>query len=130
MDGPLETLLDQVRARGEWDSRQAAARTVQGVLEILGAHLVEGDRVELALLLPYPCGLILANGTHTGRVLTPERLIRAVAARDNSHPAAARRSVTAVLGAVAKSVDEALLNRILSRLPPGHGALFGRMEPA
>ncbi|MFI6350360.1 DUF2267 domain-containing protein [Streptomyces sp. NPDC050560] len=129
MDGPLEALLDQVRAGGAGTSRQDAARVAQRVLGVLGAHLDGGARADLALVLPYPCGLILADAPPADEPLATEDFIRE-AAGDVSDPVAARRAVTAVLAAVADVTDDALLRRMLAGLPPGHAVLFGRMEPA
>ncbi|MFD4629156.1 DUF2267 domain-containing protein [Streptomyces sp. NPDC058284] len=125
----LEVLLDQVRERGAFASRQQAAGAVENVLAILGAHLVGDDRTDLARLLPEQCGAVLAEAEPASEPLTPLEFVDAVAARTGEDTAEARRAVTAVLGTLARAADDALLRRILTQLPPGHAGLFGRTEP-
>ncbi|WP_338674357.1 DUF2267 domain-containing protein [Streptomyces sp. SCSIO 30461] len=129
MNIPLETLLDQVQERGRYARRQEAAHATETVLDVLGAHLVGDDRSDLARLLPRQCGPLLTEGEPSSEPLTPRGFIAAVAARDRGDFGEARRAVTAVLGVVAETADDALLRRILTQLPPGHAGLFGRMEP-
>ncbi|MFE7775250.1 DUF2267 domain-containing protein [Streptomyces sp. NPDC057445] len=130
MNSPLEALLDQVQERGRYALRQEAAHAVQIVLDVLGAHLVGDDRSDLARLLPRQCGPLLTEGEPASEPLTPRGFIEAVAVREGVEFAEARRAVTAVLGIVAETADDALLRRILTQLPPGHAGLFGRMDPA
>ncbi|MFD5427660.1 DUF2267 domain-containing protein [Streptomyces sp. NPDC127084] len=130
MNIPLETLLDQVQERGRYTLRQEAAHATESVLDVLGAHLVGDDRSDLARLLPRQCGPLLTDGEPASEPLTPRGFVAAVAARDHGDFGEARRAVTAVLGVVAETADDALLRRILTQLPPGHAGLFGRMEPS
>ncbi|MEV0253651.1 DUF2267 domain-containing protein [Streptomyces sp. NPDC050732] len=125
----LEELLEQVRERGGFTSRQQAAGAVENVLAVLGAHLVGDDRTDLARLLPAGCGTLLADAEPAGEPLPPSGFVDAVAARTGEDTAGARRAVTAVLGIVAGAADDALLRRVLTQLPPGHAGLFGRTEP-
>lgn len=129
MKNGLEALLDQVRERGRYGRRREAARAVESVLDVLGAHLVGDDRSDLARLLPQQCGPLLTDGSPASEPLTPRAFVEAVAARDHRDFGEARRAVTAVLGIVADVADDALLRRILTQLPPGHAGLFGRTEP-
>jgi uncharacterized protein (DUF2267 family) len=129
MSSPLETMLDQVQERGRYTVRGEAARAVEIVLDVLGAHLVGDDRSDLAHLLPHQCEPILTSGEPASEPLTPRGFIEAVASRAGGDFGDARRDVTAVLGIIAESADDALLRRILTQLPPGHAGLFGRTEP-
>ncbi|MDI3419567.1 DUF2267 domain-containing protein [Streptomyces luteolus] len=129
MNTPLETLLEEVRERGDFATRRAAARAVQSVLEILGAHLVGDDRTDLARLLPAQCGPVLTDAEPASEPLTPEAFIETVAVRARDDVKSARRAVAAVLSTVAEAADDALLRRILTQLPPGHAGLFGRTDP-
>lgn len=49
----LDSFLARVADRGGYGCAQQAARAVQHVLEVLGAHLVGDDRTDLARLLPH-----------------------------------------------------------------------------
>ncbi|MFJ6632372.1 DUF2267 domain-containing protein [Streptomyces sp. NPDC091376] len=129
MNSQLETLLDSVTERGRYARRREAARAVDSVLDVLGAHLVGDDRRDLARLLPPECVPLLTVGEPASEPLTPRGFVEAVAARDHGDFDEARRAVTAVLGIVAEVADDALLRRILTQLPPGHAGLFGRTEP-
>ncbi|MEV7190203.1 DUF2267 domain-containing protein [Streptomyces sp. NPDC093510] len=129
METSLEALLDQVRERGGFTSRQQAAGAMENVLVVLGGHLVGDDRTDLARLLPAECGTLLADAEPASEPLPPAGFVDAVAARTGEDTAGARRSVTAVLGILAGAADDALLRRILTQLPPGHAGLFGRTEP-
>ena len=125
MDRNLDTFLTQVAERAGYDGPQQAARAVQNVLEVLGAHLVGDDRTDLARLLPSPCGPLLTVTEPASEPLTPASFIEAVADRGNNDLTDARRAASAVLPTLAEMADDALLRRILTQLPPGHAGLFG-----
>ncbi|WP_244189232.1 DUF2267 domain-containing protein [Streptomyces incarnatus] len=84
----------------------------------------------MAALLPPQCVAWLSESAPASEPLTPSGFVEAVAERDIVDELQARRAVAAVLSALADMADEALLRRILTQLPPGHAALFGRMDPA
>ncbi|MET9375976.1 DUF2267 domain-containing protein [Streptomyces sp. NPDC002992] len=126
MEESVEVLLDRVQERGGYAHRPEAAGAVHSVLEVLGAHLVGTDRTDLGRLLPCQCGRLLMDAEAASEPLTPSGFVQAVASRDAMDVTQARRAVTAVLGSVADVVDDALLRRILTQLPPGHAGLFGR----
>ncbi|MGW5867731.1 DUF2267 domain-containing protein [Streptomyces sp. NPDC055239] len=129
MNESVEVLLDRVQERGGYEIRHEAAGAVQSVLEVLGAHLVGDDRTDLARLLPHQYEPLLTEGTSASEPLTPAAFVAAVGARVDVDAGQARRAVTAVLATVAEVVDDALLRRILTQLPPGHAGLFGRTDP-
>lgn len=56
-----EAFLDRIRERGEYGTRTEAERAARVVLALLGAHLVGGERAELAARLPETMALILLN---------------------------------------------------------------------
>ncbi|MER7193780.1 DUF2267 domain-containing protein [Streptomyces flaveolus] len=130
MKTSVETLLDRVQQRGGYAVRQDAVGAMQSVLEVLGGHLVGDDRTDLAALLPQHCGPLLIDATPASEPLTPSGFVEAVAVRDDLGLLEARRAVTAVLTTIAEAVDDALLRRILTQLPPGHADFFGRTGPA
>ncbi|MFB7502039.1 DUF2267 domain-containing protein [Streptomyces broussonetiae] len=129
MHKPVEVLLDRVSERGAYADQDEATRAVRSVLSVLGSHLVGDDRTDLATLLPPQCVPWLTESPPASEPLTPTGFVEAVAERDIADPLEARRAVAAVLSALAEMTDEALLRRILTQLPPGHAALFGRMDP-
>ncbi|NBE50798.1 DUF2267 domain-containing protein [Streptomyces boluensis] len=129
MDLTLDAFLAQVSERAGYQVSQEAARAVQNVLEVLGAHLVGDDRTDLARLLPAQCGPLLTVTEPAGEPLTPTGFIEAVAQLSRAELDEARRAVDAVLAALAAITDDALLRRILTQLPPGHAGLFGCTDP-
>ncbi|WP_128434139.1 DUF2267 domain-containing protein [Streptomyces cyaneus] len=129
MDTNLDTFLAQVAERAGYDGPPQAARAVQNVLEVLGAHLVGDDRTDLARLLPKQCRPLLTATEPANEPLTPESFVEAVTDRGGDDLAEAKRSVDAVLSTLTKVADDALLRRILTQLPPGHAGLFGCTDP-
>ncbi|MEU6482183.1 DUF2267 domain-containing protein [Streptomyces sp. NPDC047017] len=129
MDWNLDTFLTQVTERAGYEGTQQAARAVQNVLEVLGAHLVGDDRTDLAHVLPGGCGPLLTQTEPATEPLTPVSFVEAVADRSNEELAEARRQIDAVLPTLAQVTDDALLRRLLTQLPPGHAGLFGCTDP-
>ncbi|MCT9081345.1 DUF2267 domain-containing protein [Streptomyces fulvoviolaceus] len=129
MDENLETCLAQVAERAGYDGPPQAARAVQNVLEVLGAHLVGDDRTDLARLLPKQCRPLLTATAPATEPLTPESFVDAVTDHGSDDLTEARRAVHAVLPTLATMADAALLRRILTQLPPGHAGLFGCTDP-
>lgn len=125
----LDSFLARVADRGGYGCCRQTARAVQHVLEVLGAHLVGDDRTDLARLLPHHCGPLLSATEPASEPLTPDGFVHAVAERADDDADEARRAVTAVLPTLAELVDDALLRRVLTQLPPGHAGLFGRTDP-
>ncbi|MEV5983011.1 DUF2267 domain-containing protein [Streptomyces sp. NPDC052114] len=129
MNSSLEGFLGTVAQRGGYEAQGEAATALRAVLEVLGGHLVGDDRMDLAALLPQQCAPLLAEAVPASEPLTPDAFIDAVAERESGDPTEARRAVVAVLGALSDAVDDALLRRIITQLPPGHAGLFGRTDP-
>ncbi|MFH8336458.1 DUF2267 domain-containing protein [Streptomyces sp. AM6-12] len=129
MEWDVDTFIARVTERARYDRPQQAARAVQNVLEVLGAHLVGADRTDLAALLPDGCGSLLTAAEPASEPLSPASFVRAVADRSNEDVAEARREIDAVLPTLADAADHALLRRLLIQLPPGHAGLFGCTDP-
>ncbi|MFH9298587.1 DUF2267 domain-containing protein [Streptomyces sp. NPDC017520] len=121
-----EAFLDRIRERGEYGTRTEAERAARVVLALLGAHLVGGERAELAARLPETMALILLNPLQAAEPLSPERFVRAAAAWiEGAGEQTARWDVGAVLSVAAEAAGEELTRRILLQLPPGYDVLFG-----
>ncbi|MEU3727215.1 DUF2267 domain-containing protein [Streptomyces sp. NPDC031705] len=124
-----EAFLDQVRERGEYDTREEADRAARVVLALLGAHVLGAERAELAARLPESYALILLNPLQAAEPLSPERFVRATAAWiEGASQATATWDVAAVLTVVADAAGEELTDRLLLQLPTGYDALFGRPQ--
>ncbi|WEO97597.1 DUF2267 domain-containing protein [Streptomyces sp. FXJ1.172] len=126
----IETFLDQVKERGEYNSEQEAERAARVVLALLGAHLVGEVRAQLAARLPEGLAQILLNPLQSAEPLPPERFVRATAAWiEGATEQTAAWDVSAVLSTVADAAGDDLLGRILLQLPAGYDLLFGHPQP-
>ncbi|MET9378628.1 DUF2267 domain-containing protein [Streptomyces sp. NPDC003035] len=122
-----DVFLKEVQERGRYDTAQEADRAARVVLALLGAHLVGGERAELAARLPETYALILLNPLQAAEPLSPERFVRATAAWiEGATAETAQWDVGAVLSAAADAAGEELMRHILMQLPPGYDVLFGR----
>ncbi|MFI7891686.1 DUF2267 domain-containing protein [Streptomyces sp. CACIS-1.16CA] len=121
-----EAFLDRVQERGEYETHEEAERAARVVLALPVAHLVGGERAELAARLPETMALILLNPLQAVEPLSPERFVRATAAWiEGAREQTARWDVGAVLSVAADAAGEDLTRRILLQLPPGYDVLFG-----
>ncbi|MFI9769732.1 DUF2267 domain-containing protein [Streptomyces sp. NPDC052415] len=126
----MDAFLDRVKERGEYENRQEAQRAARVILALLGAHLVGEVRSRLAARLPEDFALILLNPLQSAEPLSPERFVRATAARiEGATPKTAAWDVGAVLSTVADAAGDDLLQQVLLQLPAGYDLLFGRPEP-
>ncbi|MEU9131907.1 DUF2267 domain-containing protein [Kitasatospora sp. NPDC048540] len=122
-----ESFLEEVRERGEYDTRQEAERAARVVVALLGAHLVGDVRAELAARLPETMALLLLNPLQAAEPLSHERFVRATAAWiEGATEATALWDIGAVLSTVADAAGGDLTERVLLQLPPGYDLLFGR----
>ncbi|WP_137990810.1 DUF2267 domain-containing protein [Streptomyces vilmorinianum] len=125
-----DVFLKEVRERGSYDTTREADRAARVVLALLGAHLVGGERAELAARLPETYALILLNPLQAAEPLSPERFVRATAAWiEGATDETAQWDIGAVLSATADAAGGELTHRILMQLPPGYDVLFGRPMP-
>ncbi|MDT9688929.1 DUF2267 domain-containing protein [Streptomyces sp. P9(2023)] len=122
-----DLFLKEVQERGKYDSIQEADRAARVVLALLGAHLVGGERAELAARLPETYSLILLNPLQAAEPLPPDRFVRATAAWiEGATDETAQWDIGAVLSTASDAAGGELTHRILMQLPPGYDLLFGR----
>ncbi|MBW5424577.1 DUF2267 domain-containing protein [Streptomyces sp. BG9H] len=124
-------LIAAVRECGQYATEAEAERVTRAVLSALGGHVVGDERVDLASQLPVEAAKVIADEVPVTRRLTAPEFVESVALRlDGATPATARWDVSSVLTTLARAVDEQLVDRLLSLLPPGYALLFGRAELA
>ncbi|MGV9883456.1 DUF2267 domain-containing protein [Streptomyces sp. NPDC003006] len=122
-------LIEAVRETGQYTTAAEAERVTRTVLSALGGHVVGDERVELAGQLPVEAARVIADQVPVTRQLTAPEFVESVALRlEGATPATARWDVSSVLTALARAVDEELVDRLLNLLPPGYALLFGRAE--
>ncbi|MGW2377360.1 MULTISPECIES: DUF2267 domain-containing protein [Kitasatospora] len=125
-----EAFLEEIRERGEYDTREESERAARVVLALLGAHLVGDERAQLAARLPEALSLVLLNPLQAAEPLSPDRFVRATAAWiEGATEQTALWDVGAVLSTVADAAGDELMERVLLQLPPGYELLFGRPAP-
>ncbi|MFI8533030.1 DUF2267 domain-containing protein [Streptomyces aquilus] len=122
-------LVDAVRESGQYPTRAEAERVTRVVLSALGGHVTGDERVALARALPEQAARVVAGQIPATRPLTAAEFVESVAARiEGATTATARWDVSSVLSALPRWAGDALVDRILSQLPPGYALLFGRAE--
>lgn len=130
--GSWTELVELVRESGRYSTAAEAERVTRVVLSALGGHVTGDERVDLARALPEQAARIVAAQIPANRPLTAAQFVESVAARggEGATPATARWDVSSVLSVLPGVVGEALVDRILDRLPPGYALLFGKAELA
>ncbi|WP_255949702.1 DUF2267 domain-containing protein [Streptomyces odontomachi] len=121
-------LLERVRYDGAYPTRQRAEEVVRAVLTALGGQLADEDRLALAACLPAEAARAITSQPSDPEVLNGWGFVNELAARTGGTPATTRWDTGAVLTTVAHLAGDALLDRILTRLPSGYALLFGRAE--
>lgn len=121
--------LHQIRTLGRYATAAEAASVARTVLSLLGGHVADAERVELAGRLPGPAAEVLTGQVPATRPLTADEFVAAAAARlAGATPDTARWDVSSVLSVVADLAGDDLAHRILADLPRGYAFLFGRAE--
>jgi uncharacterized protein (DUF2267 family) len=122
-----DEFLARVRERGEYPSHQEAEQVATAVLAELASRLTPGEAGDLAAQLPGPLARVL-TGPRQGAAESfgVEEFCRRVAGRTGSRPPTAEWDASAVLSTVADAVSGGELNHVLSQLPSGYVALFGK----
>jgi uncharacterized protein (DUF2267 family) len=125
-----DEFMAKVRNRGEYADREEAEQATEAVLQVLGERLTPGEAEDLASQLPGPLGEVLerARGETTENFGVTEFQRRVT---ERATPARARGgtgAASAVLSTVGEAVSGGELNQVISQLPSGYAALFGKPE--
>ncbi|MGI5347700.1 DUF2267 domain-containing protein [Streptomyces sp. CA-250714] len=124
-----DEFLAQVRERGEYQNRAEAEEVTRAVLSVLASRITPVKTQELAAQLPGPLGPIVAEaGEEPPETYGVEQFCAHVAELTNARPRTAEWDASAVLSTLADAVSGGELNQLLSQLPSGYAALFGKVE--
>lgn len=124
-----DEFLAQVRERGEYNDQEEAARVTRGVLEVLASRITASEARDLAAQLPGGLGESLTRAREEpAEAFGVEEFHRRVAERTGARPRTAQWDASAVLSTLAESISGGGLNQIISQLPSGYAALFGKVE--
>ncbi|SFF95675.1 Uncharacterized conserved protein, DUF2267 family [Actinacidiphila alni] len=123
-----EQLLEKVRHKGAYPTREKADEAVRLVLAGLGRQLTGDERAELAACLPAEAARALTGQVPDPRPLTGWAFVKDLAVRSGASQAVTRWDTGSVFSAVAACAGPGLTTRILRRLPSGYALLFGRAE--
>lgn len=121
-------LLELIRYQGAYATPEQAERVTAAVLDALGQQIVGDERVDLARQLPPRAARRFAQALPAPRPLTAHAFVKALAESTGAPYATTRWHVGSVLGALARTVDKELLQRILAQLPSGYALLFGQAD--
>ncbi|WP_255950836.1 DUF2267 domain-containing protein [Streptomyces odontomachi] len=125
-----QAFMARVRDRGEYADRKEAAQATEAVLRVLGERLTPHEADDLASQLPGRLGEVLqgARGdTHEAFGVTEfQRRVTERAAPVRARGGA--QDAHAVLSTVGEAVSGGELNQLISQLPSGYAALFGKPE--
>jgi uncharacterized protein (DUF2267 family) len=124
-----DEFLAQVRERGEYTSQEEAEEITTAVLQILSQRITPEEAADVAAQLPEPLRAPLTgDGERQPESFGEEEFLRRVAERVGARPRTAEWDAGAVLSTLADAVSGGELNQILSQLPSGYAALFGRAD--
>jgi uncharacterized protein (DUF2267 family) len=121
-------MLEKIRYEGAYATRERAEDVTRTVLAALGRQLTGDERAELAACLPAEAAFALTGQVAESQPLTGWGFVKELASLAGGTPATARWDTGAVLHLVGDLAGPALLDRILTQLPPGYALLFGRAE--
>jgi uncharacterized protein (DUF2267 family) len=124
----FEQMLERVRYEGAHPTREEAEKVVCAVLTAFGHQLKGAERRELTAKLPQEAAAFFSSDMPTKEPLTGWGFVKDLASHTGGTAATTRWGVGTVLGVVAKLAGEELTRRILTQLPHGYAALFGRAE--
>ncbi|MGK5448541.1 DUF2267 domain-containing protein [Streptomyces radiopugnans] len=124
-----DEFLARVRELGEYRDRQEAEEVTTAVLEVLASRITPGETEDLAAQLPGPLGdFLMESSPERPETYGVEEFCRRVGERTGSRPRTAEWDASAVLSTTAGAVSGGELNQVLSQLPSGYAALFGKPE--
>ncbi|MDG9709576.1 DUF2267 domain-containing protein [Streptomyces sp. DH10] len=124
-----DEFLAQVRERGEYNNQEEAERITTAVLDVLSQRITPGEAADLASQLPEPLrGPLTGDRDRPSESYGVEEFLRRVAERVGARPRTAEWDASAVLSTLADAVSGGELNQILSQLPSGYAAMFGRAD--
>jgi uncharacterized protein (DUF2267 family) len=121
-----DDFVAKVRERGEYADREEAERVTQLVLGVLAERLDPNEADDLAAQLPPRVARALTAGPRRPATFGVHEFLGRVAAGTGATERTAEWDSSAVLSAVAEAVSGGELNDVLTQLPSGYAALFGR----
>lgn len=123
-----DEFLAKVRERGQYTDRAEAEHVTGVVLGLLGSRLTRGEAEDLASQLPAEMKGLVLEGPEVPGAVGVEDFVALVAEKLETSKEPARRDAIAVMTTLAESVSGGQLNQVLSQLPSGYAALFGKPE--
>jgi len=118
--------LARVRERGEYGAAAEAEQVTRVVLAVLARRLDGGEVRDLAAQLPADTATMLTAHAGAAESFGVQEFLRQVAEGVGATQRTAQWDASAVLSTVADAVSGGELNDVLSQLPSGFAALFGR----
>ncbi|WP_326686411.1 MULTISPECIES: DUF2267 domain-containing protein [unclassified Streptomyces] len=124
-----EEFLARVRERGEYSDTKEAAMVTEAVLSVLASRLTPGEAADLASQLPDPMPEWMdLDPDRKAESYGVEEFRHRVADRVGARPHTTQWDASAVLTTLADAVSGGEVNQIISQLPSGYAALFGKLD--
>ncbi|NKZ00943.1 DUF2267 domain-containing protein [Nocardiopsis alborubida] len=124
-----DEFLNEVRELGEYADRDEAEQVSRAVLGVLAPRLQANGAEHLVAQLPDELGEAIQQGELLdAESFGVEEFLTRVGAATGARPRTAEWDASAVLTTVSRRVTGGQLNHILSQLPSGYAALFGKPE--
>ncbi|WP_338673811.1 DUF2267 domain-containing protein [Streptomyces sp. SCSIO 30461] len=124
----FEHLVEAVRHEGVYPTREGAEKVIRTVLTVLGRQVTGEERVEFAAHLPLEAALVFTAQIPAATPLTGCEFVNELTTLTGGTGATTRWDTGSVLRVVNRTVDNVLIDRILTQLPPVYALLFGRSE--
>ena len=121
-----DDFVAKIQDRGEYPDRYEAERVTRLVLGVLSQRLDRNEVEDLAAQLPLPAGAWLTEHPGPAAAFGVQEFLGRVASGAGATVRTAQWDASAVLSTVAEAVSGGELNDVLSQLPSGYAALFGR----
>lgn len=119
-----DEFVARVRERGEFPDRVETEEAIQQVLGVLAERLNPDEAENLAAELPLPAGAWLTERPGPAVAFDVREFLDRVGVGATGR--SAESDAGAVLGTVAEVISDGELTEVLTRLPAGFAALFGR----
>ncbi|MEN3308551.1 MAG: hypothetical protein V7603_4753 [Micromonosporaceae bacterium] len=121
-----DMFLSKVKERGEYADAREAEDVTRAVLGLLARRLDAGEAGDLAAQLPDPAAAALTSRDGPAEAFGVREFLDRVARATNATEVTAQWDASAVLTTVAEAVSGGELNDVLTQLPSGYAALFGK----
>ncbi|SCF08297.1 Uncharacterized conserved protein, DUF2267 family [Micromonospora viridifaciens] len=121
-----QEFVARVRERGEYDDAAEAQQVISVVVTCLAERLTPDEARQLGSQLPPEMGDVLKSAAGGAQRIGVTEFLRKVSDGIGATERTAEWDASAVLSTIADAVSGGELNDVVTQLPSGYAALFGR----